>query len=570
VRYAAAAAALVLGVAASAVAAPEPPYRPDPAASTDPAWLAAVVTWQAAEATPAARAASPRWELAGRAFDAIASADAALAASFAWDHAIAGTPHAVSHADEDRPEALDEHEHHVVAAVDRFFTLAGAQAADARAVHARFLRARTWWRRGHADEADADFEDLVAHHPGADVAPYAAEMLLDSLDRRQRFDELAAWTDRAAASQALVRQDPELEKTLVHIQVAFARRAAETAGSAEHYASCAALYDRAYALAPRDDRADELVYNAAVCFELAGEGTLALARLHALVAAAPRGVLAVNAEIRIERIAREIGDFTGALAAANSLIAPGSQAASAPLRDAFADAIELHAALGDATAADRALVLARQRLPADEAHWAEVGLSLARARLAGGDRAGAAHVFELALRWARAQLPVARLAWELACPSAETDGLCLAGDAPRARDPRLVAVALAAAQAAPGPLEHARVLAAAATEAALAASPADPVRDREAATALAPLAMLADPEVALAAHAGLARLARHAGDAATERAELTACRDRALDALRLTWLTSCERTLGPPPHERVPAPETAVPPPEPEDAAPGE
>ncbi len=401
---------------------------------------------------------------------------------------------------------------------------------------ARFTRAGTYWRRNHYDEADRDLIAVFTRHADADVAPQAATMLLDGLNVRHRYDEMLRWVVQMRADPVLTRE-PQLAEQLLQLEVAFLRHEAESAEAAHAFARCTELYDRAYALAPKSTSADELLYNSSVCAEAGGDASGAIARGRELVHVAGTSRLASHMLGRLAALHAAIGDYAASAVDDEQLAFRGEPHEA---RDAIGDAVRLRTLVGDDAIAERDLAHATHVLAEDA--WTALAVTIARIRLDRGDRGGARRVLDLALARPRLHVDVATLAWDLACPTIPTDGLCLVHDVPMAREHRYAELALSTVRRSAPQDDHLLIAAEAALELALADH--TPAHAAAATTALAPLVRSPDPAIELVAHVQLARLAHHAGDVTAEHAELTACRDRALHELSASWLATCESRLG--------------------------
>jgi len=100
----------------------------------------------------------------------------------------------------------------VADAADRFIELAGPD--DPEVPGMRFLAAASYSRYGWDDTALPRFEAVLRSHPTHDVAEYAANLLLDTLNRAQRYDELRLWTKVLLADEALLAAKPQLRALL--------------------------------------------------------------------------------------------------------------------------------------------------------------------------------------------------------------------------------------------------------------------------------------------------------------------------------------------------------------------
>ncbi|MBK9036526.1 MAG: hypothetical protein IPL61_35640 [Myxococcales bacterium] len=588
-----------------------PPRYPRPATSgpIDPALAPGETAWAEAEREPDRAVAAERWRAAARAFTTVAAATAhdhglraraAEAAVLAWKNALAVDPavaprrRPVDASDLDRPpeaRPLTADEAGFVEAIDLHLAL-GAPSTDELA-ELRFLRGDVLRRANRFDEAAGDFEVVVAHDPSADLAGYAAALLLDGLNQTRRYDELVALAHRLHTDAALVRAHPELAERLALIerhalrkQAEQAEQAAQRTGDRDGFARCADLYDQV-AASPLSADDVEVVYNAALCAAWAGEADRALARLDAILRDRPRAPLAARALQQHAALAERIGRI--AVAADDWARYAHTYAGDATAAGRMADAVALRLALGDRDRAERdATWLATSAAPRARR---DAGLNLAAvaaARLAHGERAQARRLLTTAITSWRAgdadrDAAFAALVWDAACPVAPSDGLCLAPKrAPR--DRALARFALALLQR--GPRADGQVLLAdAALEVVLAIATPPPARRGDAWRAQVELAAAdaqaaylrvlagpdADGDAVIRAHAGLGQLAlhRHALDLTdatapvdeltTARQEYARCERLAADQ-RPSLLELCERGLAragipaPPRPERRPPP----------------
>ncbi len=200
---------------------PPPPPSPTPRAlppTEKPAAARdrAVEAWKAAELAATAEG----WDLAGDRFGDVAKActapglecrDVAYKAALARGHAarIEGLPKPTL---EDAPIPLPRRTREVADAADRFIELAGAD--DPEVPGMRFLAAAAYGRYGWDDLAVPRFEAVLRKHPKHEVAGYAANLLLDTLNRAKRYDELQLWANVLLADEALLAAKPELRALL--------------------------------------------------------------------------------------------------------------------------------------------------------------------------------------------------------------------------------------------------------------------------------------------------------------------------------------------------------------------
>lgn len=301
--------ALGAGSHAEATPATRPPTR-----SVDPAMVAAETAWRTAEATRDPTEAEAAWRAAAAAFtaagDATAGADrgeARYAAVLAWRNAMNVAP--VRPAPPSPPSApppppsptLSPDEAALVAAIDAYLPLARAD----EIAGLQFTRGMVFRRHARHAEVVPQMAAIVAEHPDDEVAEYAANVLLDALNQQARYDELLAWVGRMRADRRLLAHRPELVRTVDALHVQGQRKQAETAaaaGDAAGYARCAAIYRQVLVDVPRAERADELLYNGAVCAEASGAVNDARTWYRALLKRYPRSALAAATRARLKAL----------------------------------------------------------------------------------------------------------------------------------------------------------------------------------------------------------------------------------------------------------------------------
>lgn len=427
-----------------------------------------------------------------------------------------------------------------------------------------FLRANIWRRYNRFDKAIPIFLDLLDHHRDHEVAELAANLLLDTYNRQQRYDDLVALAKKLRADKAFLSTHPDIASTVDAIyakaQGIVARdaitRARET-GDRSHFERCGAAYLEILEGSSRRAKDDEVIYNAMVCFEQAGDTTRTLEMLRRLAKEFPESILTKRAEVHAIHMLAIIGRFDEAAAAGERWLRTNATEPDAP--DVLDDTIRWRAATGTLDDAVRVLesYAARvKRIPITTERTTTAAVALASLVL---DEARTRSTAEYAHRRAIAvrilarppplsrtidndpasRLEVARAYATAACPSALVDGLCL-----RPRDPALMATARRELARIANPFDGATlVLADLALEAILAgrAPTANLAADYR------HLADSASADIRVAALARLAALAHHANDDRERTAQLEACIAEA-NASRDgdAWHAICERDLGRP------------------------
>lgn len=202
--------------------------------------------------------------------------------------------------DPPQPEPIPPEELALIEAFDDYIALGGRPDTD-ELVTMRFLKGRIYWRYGHLEAAVPALEEVIETAPDHEVAEYAVNLLLDSLNRLQRYDAMKVWVRRlrAEARFAGLRGRVEILETLAK---QFERREAEDLERAGDHAGCGAAYERLADADPQQSQADELRYNAGVCFEQAGRPADARRNYELLLKRYRRSPLAAKARERLKQL----------------------------------------------------------------------------------------------------------------------------------------------------------------------------------------------------------------------------------------------------------------------------
>ena len=246
--------------------------------SAPPDLIAADRAWCAAASESAADAAGTRWEAAAIAFDkAVASAGAAQAESactavYAWENAVTLdstvqpqlSPAAT-------PPPFTRLEMAFLGSLEVCIRLSPPEELPAMI----FKRANRYQRHQLFDEAMPSLVELVTKYPESDVSEFAAIDLLDGLNRQNKLDQLDAWVEQLRANTKLLKTRKVLVRHLDTLHVQKVRRRAETEEEAgvrdpSAYLRCAQLYLGEVKDHPLYGERDELLFNAASCYERAG------------------------------------------------------------------------------------------------------------------------------------------------------------------------------------------------------------------------------------------------------------------------------------------------------------
>jgi tetratricopeptide (TPR) repeat protein len=309
-------------------------------------------------------------------------------------------------------------------------------------VNILYRQARIYYEHNHYDRAIALFSVIVTRHPGHELAVYAANLLLDSLNILKRYDELGRWVDQLLKQPALAKG--ELGETLTKLKLGFGRRTAEELVKAGKHRECGERYLQLAQSSPANPRWTELMYNAGICFEAAKLFDRAIAAYQVLIRVRPQSPLARRALRMLGQIHEAQGRASDAALCYERFarLYPG-EAPVAP--DALERAIGLRLKQGEVAQAraDAALFAkyygARKRFVARAARLIfEVGPAR------GGQPAAALRYYtDYLKRWGkdggvelevRAEVRVGIAQWQRSCPVKATQGACIRTRSDRRRE----------------------------------------------------------------------------------------------------------------------------------------
>jgi TolA-binding protein len=249
----------------------------------------AELLWQRAENEENQRLATEKWERAALAFTEVVKSnkvdqklrrESAYAAVLGWRNALAVDPRTQTKireideddkadADEVRPRPIPEREQKMLEAFDIYIKYI-KDPKDDDLVMMKFLKARTLWQHDHLDQAMPMFQDIVVNHTNHETAAYSINILLDSLIRLHRYEELTKLGDQLLDNpkyKGLVAENDQLRERLLDNRAITARRSAEQMEKAGRHLECGQAFLEIYNANPDGDKMDEVLYNAGVCFE---------------------------------------------------------------------------------------------------------------------------------------------------------------------------------------------------------------------------------------------------------------------------------------------------------------
>ncbi len=443
---------LICAFAVTAVAGPRftRPTKLDPKLA--PQVQAAELAWSAAETEPDASKQTDLWERAALAFGQIDAAPvelkikraAAYAAILAWKNALSVDPRVrptpLPNAGGDwkpAPQVLPAREQKVMAAFDRYVTY--MDPADPEVPGVLFLKANLYRRFDQFELAIPIFRSLIERYPRQDVAEYAANLLLDTYNRLQRYDQLLALADQLGKDSAFLRDREDLARTVTQLQRQSRRKRAEGLERAANeskdwsaYVAAATAYLDIYNADRESADNDEVLYNAGVSFEQGRSISQALLAYALLEKYYPNSRITARATARVGKIYGDIAMYD--LAAAKLELYAKRYAGEKDAYEAMSDAIYFRKALGDRkkSVEDTEYFIrtfgAKKPTEAANASWSLTALyepdaaatitHLQNYLRTYGPKGGPDRIVI-------AQAMIGALLWKQSCPHAVVDGLCV-------------------------------------------------------------------------------------------------------------------------------------------------
>ena len=402
----------------------------------------AELLWRRAELERDPREQERRWEEAGAEYTKVAEmpqASPAMRKEAAYAAVLAGKEYfedpdvsAGLPATEDapRPQPIPAGSQRRLRAYDVYLDVVTDPKDDERCVII-FLKARTFWKYDHLEEAVPLLEWVLQNRPDHEAAEWSANMLIDALVRTQRYDRLETWLDALLDEpryERLLKDNPQLEANVVRM----AGRVAGRLYRGGKVSECARRVERLHQRAGR--RAPEALFDGAMCLERDGRSDRALRYREELIEAYPDDPLARQARRllgesyatlgRFEEAAGQLEEYARVLAGERD--APAVLATAALYRAALgeddqarADArifIERykHRRTQEVAAADLALANILEDRLDDEAMVTRLQEYIDT----WGDRGGVDRLIT-------AHVKIGEIRWRQSCPVKSVDGACV-------------------------------------------------------------------------------------------------------------------------------------------------
>jgi len=279
-------------------------------------WYAELL-WQRADGEKNQRRATDMWERAAIAFTAVVKSGrldkkrmktSAKAAVLAWKNALAVDPRTKTKSKPDmdkykkvpKKKDISPRQMKMIAAFDIYINYV-TDKKDKELVMMKFLKARIYWRHNHFDRAIPLLEDIVGNHIGHESAGYAVNVLLDTLNRAQKYDKMLYWVDflLKPKNKEFLKDRAELAESLGILKTQSLRKSAEKKEKGGRYIECGDAYAQIFNRNPKANKAHELLYNAGVCYEKGKSIGAAIKAFSFLQNRFPKTLLAKRAIVKL-------------------------------------------------------------------------------------------------------------------------------------------------------------------------------------------------------------------------------------------------------------------------------
>jgi tetratricopeptide (TPR) repeat protein len=216
----------------------------------------------------------------------------------------------------------------------------------------KFLKANIYRRYNQWDQALPLFQEILDKHREHETAEYAANLLLDSYNRLQRYDDMLALADKLTKDPKFLEGKEDLSATLKKLKAQSMRKKAEkmeTDAKASkdfaQYVQCGQAYLDIYNSNPESADNDEVLYNAGVCFEEGRSIGVAIQMFNLLKKYYPNSKITARATARLGKAYGDIAFYDRASEELENYAK--KYAGEKDAHDAMSDAVFYRKGIGD-------------------------------------------------------------------------------------------------------------------------------------------------------------------------------------------------------------------------------
>ena len=432
---------------------------PDAEDFADTQYFYAELQWSRAENEKNARLQTALWEDAAVAFTDVVKTqkadpkklkEAAYAAVLGWKNALNVDPRLkeqVGDIDDDKnydtvppPKPIPPREQKMLDAFDIYIKYI-KDPKDPDLVLMKFSKANTLRKYNHFDDAIPMFEDILQNHRDSEAAEYSAQLLLDTYNRMQKYDEMLVLVDKLEGDKKFLEGKDALAETMAKIKAQSMRKQAEklekdavASKDIGKYVLCGTAYMGIYNRDPELKENDEVLYNAGVCYQEGKSIGAAIIAFNTLQKYFPNSKITAKA---IARLGKAYGDIAFYDKASDKLEEYAKKyAGEKDAYDAMSDAVFYRKGLGDdAKAIDDTRFFIKTFGSKKQAEAATAMFSLVTVYEKQGDGdAVVKHLREYIKtygakggddRIVMAYAKIGQTLWNQSCPTKLTDGSCV-------------------------------------------------------------------------------------------------------------------------------------------------
>ncbi len=252
----------------------------------------AELLWSRAESEKSQRLQTEMWENAAIAFTDVVKTgkvdpklqkEAAYAAVLGWKNALNVDPRIREQGKEEKEDKdytkipvakpIPEREQKMIAAFDIYIKYI-KDPKDDDLVGMKFLKANTYRRYNHMDEAIPIFMDILEHHKQHETAEFSANLLLDIYNRMQKYDEMLALADQLSKDAKWLEGKDDLAAQIKTLRAqSMSKKAEKLAAEAKEskdygkFLACGQAFLDIYNSNPESPQNDKILFNAGYCYQ---------------------------------------------------------------------------------------------------------------------------------------------------------------------------------------------------------------------------------------------------------------------------------------------------------------
>lgn len=164
-----------------------------------------------------------------------------------------------------KPKKIPQIKQDLIHACRRYIDYVGT--SGEKIVEIRYKMARIYYTYNHFDKAAPAFDDIVANHPGHEVACYAANLALDIYNGLKDYEHLRQASRSYLANEELACGEEDRQKFAKIEQQSTFKLIKMRFEDKKNHIAAANRYMKFYRNFPKSEWADDAVYNAAVNYD---------------------------------------------------------------------------------------------------------------------------------------------------------------------------------------------------------------------------------------------------------------------------------------------------------------